>query len=257
MTFTYTDVDSFFIAGKFAFSTDIDGEKVARENADKSKLNSEVLDKAYDSSKTYEVDNTCTYEGKWYKCKTAITSAHAWKSNEWEELNCIPAVAHEITYAKYLDGSFKTFCFNGTLSADTIPDKANVVEIHIGRTVTAIGKTAFKNFSSLLRVSIPNSVVEIGGWAFERCGQLQAAIVPSSVTTIGSQAFMWCTGLTNGVFLEGKTMDDVRSMNNYPWGITDANKIHAINIDGKLNSVVEKTWSELVDAKNNGTLIPG
>ena len=39
----------------------------------------------YSSTKTYEVDDLVFYNGKLYKCITAITTAEDWDSTKWEE----------------------------------------------------------------------------------------------------------------------------------------------------------------------------
>ena len=32
------------------------------------------------------VGDTCTYEGKWYKCKVDMSTGHAWTESEWDEM---------------------------------------------------------------------------------------------------------------------------------------------------------------------------
>lgn len=40
---------------------------------------------AFDETKTYEVGDYCTHEGKTYKCTTKISTAAAWSADKWEE----------------------------------------------------------------------------------------------------------------------------------------------------------------------------
>jgi hypothetical protein len=61
--------------------------------------------------------------------------------------------------------------------------------------VTAIGKSAFKNCNSLKSVAIPNGVSSIGDSAFSYCDALESVSIPDSVTNIGNQAFEWCRSL--------------------------------------------------------------
>ena len=41
---------------------------------------------AFDASKTYAVGDVVTYQNKTYKCKTAISTAAAWDSTKWDEI---------------------------------------------------------------------------------------------------------------------------------------------------------------------------
>ena len=67
----------------------------------------------------------------------------------------------------------------------------------IPNTVTAIGNSAFDNFSGLTSIDIPNSVTSIGEGAFWGCSGLTSITIPNSVTFIGDGAFHDCTGLTS------------------------------------------------------------
>lgn len=80
-----------------------------------------------------------------------------------------------------------------------------------------------KKLSELDEIVIPDSVTSIGTWTFFDCSGLTSVTIPDSVTSIGKHAFAWCDSL-NLVF-KGKTIDKVRSMKNYPWGIRNPKKI--------------------------------
>ncbi len=67
----------------------------------------------------------------------------------------------------------------------------------IPNSVTAIGNSAFDNFSGLTSIDIPNSVTSIGEGAFWGCSGLTSITIPNSVTSIGDGAFHDCTGLTS------------------------------------------------------------
>jgi hypothetical protein len=64
-------------------------------------------------------------------------------------------------------------------------------------TVTAIGKQAFYNCTSLTSVSIPESVTSIGSSAFSGCSALTTIVIPESVTMVGERAFSNCSALTS------------------------------------------------------------
>ena len=70
-----------------------------------------------------------------------------------------------------------------------------------GLPVTAIGHSAFYDYSRLTSVIIPPSVTSIGPAAFGGCTGLTNMTIPNSVTSIGNWAFYYCIGLTNIDFM--------------------------------------------------------
>lgn len=67
----------------------------------------------------------------------------------------------------------------------------------IPTTVTAIGRSAFRDCNGITTIVIPNSVKDIGSYAFEGCTALASVTIPNSVGNIGSYAFEGCTALTS------------------------------------------------------------
>ena len=92
--------------------------------------------------------------------------------------------------------------------------------------VTRIGFSAFSWCHGLTSVTIPDSVTIIGRWAFDGCDGLTGVTIPDSVTSILAQAFYGCNNLKSLVF-KGKTMDQVKEMHYYPWGLKDGSVIKA------------------------------
>ena len=90
----------------------------------------------------------------------------------------------------------------------------------IGNSVTSIGWSAFNRCTSLMSVTIPDSVTIIGNYAFEDCRGLTNVIIGDGVTSIGDSAFRGCDRLTRIIF-KGKTLREVKAMQNYPFGIED------------------------------------
>lgn len=91
-------------------------------------------------------------------------------------------------------------------------------EVVIPDQITYIGSWAFWQCNGLTNVTIPDSVTEIGEYAFEYSYGLTNMTIPASVTEIGEGAFYNCKNLISVVF-KGKTLEEVRSMKNYPWYI--------------------------------------
>ena len=133
------------------------------------------------------------------------------------------------------------------INKDMIP--IDIKKISIPNNVANIMFAAFSNCSSLTSVTIPNSVMSIDCWAFYGCSGLTSVAIPNSVTSIESFAFCNCSKLTNvtignnvisiycGTFYDcsnlkslvfkGKTIDQVKSMENYPFGVKDKSIIKA------------------------------
>ena len=48
----------------------------------------------YSSSSTYDIGDYVSYQGKLYKCNTAITTAESWTSSHWTETNVMSAIGN-------------------------------------------------------------------------------------------------------------------------------------------------------------------
>ena len=90
--------------------------------------------------------------------------------------------------------------------------------------VKTIISCAFEDCTSLVKIKIPNNIESIGCCAFINCTSLTSIKIPDSVEWIENYAFVDCTSLKELVF-EGKTIDQIKAMNNYPWGIRDESVI--------------------------------
>ena len=75
-----------------------------------------------------------------------------------------------------------------------------------------------------MSMTIPNSVTSIREGAFIGCSGLKSVTIPNSVMSIGSYVFSKCTSLKELIF-KGKSIDEVKEMDNYPWGIRDKSAI--------------------------------
>ena len=92
--------------------------------------------------------------------------------------------------------------------------------------MTSIGIYAFSGCDQLSSIYIGNSVTTLGGDLFWNCSALSTVTIPSSVTRIDENAFYNCSSLTDVTF-NGKTLEEVQEMSNYPWGISDTSVIRA------------------------------
>ena len=170
------------------------------------------------------------------------------------KLGILKEIGHKINdYYFFIsnDGIFNWFDFNGNKIKDPgvlkeikeeyipiiitkciIPDSVTTIgnnafafckslkEITIPDSVTSIGYVAFYDCKSLKEITIPNNITHIGRSAFSYCESLKEIIIPDSVTNIGHRAFSECDSLKEVIF-KGKTLDEVKQMKNYPFGIED------------------------------------
>ena len=93
------------------------------------------------------------------------------------------------------DGTATVTSYKGTDTKVIIP--ATITRDGKTYKVTAIGKEAFFECTSLASITIPNSVTSIGESAFEWCENLTSVSIPYSVTSIGINAFELCSSLTS------------------------------------------------------------
>jgi hypothetical protein len=83
--------------------------------------------------------------------------------------------------------------------------------------------------TNIINCIIPNSVTSIDCRAFLWCCVLKEITIPNNVMHIGKDAFYYCESLKEVVF-KGKTLEEVKQMNNYPFGIKDKSIIKVSEI---------------------------
>ena len=103
-------------------------------------------------------------------------------------------------------------------------DYMSLTNIKIPDSVKKIERYAFWNCRFLKKIKIPDSVEWIEDWVFEDCRSLISIKIPSSVESIGHYIFHKCSSLKEVVF-KGKTIDEVKAMYGYPWGIENESVI--------------------------------
>lgn len=171
------------------------------------------------------------------------------------------------TRLTYDDGRVVELALSGTIYQGHLPDMGHIVAADIGEDVTLIGESAFNLCYELTSVTLPSTTIgigpfafneiplvsldfgdsgltEIGMAAFEHCEHMTSVSLPSTLSSIGQGAFVYCTNL-DSVNFYGKTLYEISSMDNYPWGIADTNNIH--NIIGA-NTMVKYGWSQSWDS---------
>ena len=94
----------------------------------------------------------------------------------------------------------------------------DIEKIIIPDSAMNIWDDAFYGCHRLMNVIIPDTVTSIGVWTFAWCSRLTSIMIPDSVTSIGNEVFFGCSNLKELVF-KGKTIEEVQSMENYPFGI--------------------------------------
>lgn len=100
----------------------------------------------------------------------------------------------------------------------------SIKNLVIPDSVQFISGSAFYACTSLSNIVLSKNLKVIGPEAFGWCKNLKSIVIPKSVVEIGDNAFVDCPNLDNVVF-EGKTIDEVKQMDEYPWGIKNENII--------------------------------
>ena len=132
----------------------------------------------------------------------------------------------------------------------------SLTDITIPKSVTSIGAEAFYGCASFTRIAIPDGVTSIGYEAFYGCSGLTSMTIPTSVTSIGESAFYSCFNLKSLVF-KGKTLEEVKAINNYPFGVEDesiikcesdlnenkATYLQKYRDESDVKSIVDMFWS--------------
>lgn len=118
--------------------------------------------------------------------------------------NAIDNYTPDINYMETEVGTFyfaeaegETAILTSFKSKDNKNDNVEIPAEFKGRTVSAIGDSAFYGLASVVSVKIPETVTVIGKAAFARCANLTAIELPAGVISVGAEAFAHCENLTS------------------------------------------------------------
>ena len=107
-----------------------------------------------------------------------------------------------------------------SIGNDAFYDCNSLKEIIIPDSVTSICDYAFSFCKSLTSVTLPDNITSISYGTFYDCESLEEIIIPNGVKSIEYNAFSCCYSLKEVNFNE-KTLEEVKQMKDYPFGIKD------------------------------------
>ena len=162
------------------------------------------------------------------------------------------------------DIGFEAFAFCQNLKSIMIPDSIesigeyaffncqNLISINIPNSVESIGDEAFAYCESLTSINILDSIKHIGDYAFAHCKSLTSIIIPDSIENVESNAFYDCESLKSMAF-KGKTIDQVKSITYYPFGLEDESiiKCELNNVNKNNNKRRMKMKKKTIDKTVN------
>ena len=142
----------------------------------------------------------------------------------WFDLECNhiedPCILNELKEKHIHKNIIKCIIPNSVINIgdEAFWDCSSLKEIVIPDSVTSIGYRTFSHCYSLKEITIPDNVIYISSFAFSFCESLKEIIIPDSVKNIGYMVFFGCISLKEIIF-KGKTLEEVKQMKNYPFGI--------------------------------------
>lgn len=134
------------------------------------------------------------------------------------------------SYAVYTDGSSKLFHVVGNSFTANSVVKQGLRRLYIQEGITILGQNALKDATDLELLQLPSTLTTISFNAVNGCVKLTEVDIPSGVTSIGRSAFSDCSSLVSVTF-SGKTMETVKGMANYNWGVPFGCILHCTDGD--------------------------
>ena len=102
------------------------------------------------------------------------------------------------------DGS-SSYCVMGSTGNNSRVYRNMLQEVYVGKNVTSIGNSAFRDCYSLASITIPTGVTSIGNYAFAYSYSLASIAIPDGVTSIGNSAFAYSYSLASITIPDGVT----------------------------------------------------
>lgn len=103
----------------------------------------------------------------------------------------VDGIYYDITSSSTVSVTYATEEYNSYGNAGTVVVPETVDYSGVTYTVTAVGKSAFRESTDLYGVVLPATITTIGNRAFYKCQSMVEVNIPSSVTSISSTAFYW------------------------------------------------------------------
>ena len=160
-------------------------------------------------------------------------------SYTWNETTKTLTIKTDRPYNDTYKTTAETLIIEGTYTAiggTAFMQYTALKTVEIKEGVTSIKSSAFSGCSSLKEITIPNSVTSIGSRTFENCSSLELVTIPNSVTSIESYAFSGCSALAEITIPNSVTSISSRTFEN-------CSSLESVTIPNSVTSIKSAAFS--------------
>ncbi|MBR3835979.1 MAG: leucine-rich repeat domain-containing protein, partial [Clostridia bacterium] len=140
---------------------------------------------------------------------------------------CDPDASGHIVIPSSIDGRTVT-----AIGESAFLDCTGVTGVTIPDTVTYINKRAFKNCTALTSIELPDSIIDMEHSVFENCTSLESVVLSDNLTELPDETFMGCSSLVSVTIPDGVTYLGA-------WAFADCTSLKTVSIGSGVEAIGE------------------